>query len=157
MEPATPVNHPPGCACIKCFIPRKTVIDEEEYRCLIHDAINPCPFCAAELIKKGIDPKGAIGATKPPLALLPPAFNEEVAKALSLGARKYGTFNWRETKVEMMSYLHAMRRHLDEVIERIDIDPESGAHHLGHVAANCAIILDARKHGTLVDNRPPQP
>jgi hypothetical protein len=106
---------------------------------------------------KGIDPKGAIGATKPPLALLPPAFNEETAKALSLGARKYKPFNWRATNVEIMTYLNAMRRHLDEVIERNDIDEESGAHHLGHVAANCAIILDARKHGTLVDNRPPNP
>jgi hypothetical protein len=115
------------------FVPRKTVIAETS-----------------------TDPKGPIGATKPQLALLPPAFNEEVAKALALGAKKYGTFNWRETQVEMMTYLHAMRRHIDEVIERIDIDPESGAHHLGHVAAGCAIILDARKHGTLVDNRPPQ-
>lgn len=107
---------------------------------------------------EGIDPKGAVGAAKPPLALLPPAFNEEVAKALFLGIKKgYGPWNWRLTKVEVMTYLHAMRRHLDEVIERNDIDEESGAHHLGHVAANCAIILDARKHGTLVDNRPPKP
>lgn len=107
---------------------------------------------------EGIDPKGTAGATKTPLALLPPIFNEETAKAFQLGITKgYGPWNWRMTKVEMMTYLHAARRHLDAVIERIDIDPESGAHHLGHVAANCAIILDARKHGTLIDNRPPQP
>jgi hypothetical protein len=138
---STELNHGSECKCIMCFIPDLEAI------CLTPTSGR----------SKGIDPKGAIGATKPPLALLPPAFNEEVAKALALGAKKYGTFNWRETKVEIMTYLHAMRRHLDEVIERTDIDPESGAHHLGHVAAGCAIILDARKHGTLIDNRPPQP
>lgn len=121
--------------------------------CYIPEIVSPINIA----IHSPLDPKGAIGATKTPLALLPPIFNEETAKALALGALKYGTFNWREAKVEIMTCLHAARRHLDEVIERHDIDPESGAHHLGHVAANCAIILDARKHGTLVDNRPPQP
>ncbi len=100
------------------------------------------------------DPKGAAGKLKPQLQLIPPALNVEVAKALSLGAEKYGPWNWRENKVEIMTYLGAIRRHLDCIIEREDIDPESGAHHLGHIAAGCAIVLDATKHGTLVDNRP---
>ncbi len=158
MEPTSPVN------------------EDYPIRCSIHSARNPCPFCKkeAELIAKKFpldgddiqlplevyanDPKGPIGAAKPQLALLPPAFNVEVAKALQLGITKgYGPWNWRLTKVEIMVYMHAMRRHMDAVIERVDIDPESGAHHLGHVAANCAIILDALKHGTLIDNRPPQP
>jgi hypothetical protein len=56
--------------------------------------------------------------------------------------------------VEIMTYLAAMRRHIDCLIDGEDIDPESGAHHLGHVAAGCAIVLDARRAGTLVDNRP---
>ena len=54
-----------------------------------------------------------------------------------------------------MTYLGAMKRHIDAIIDGEDIDPESRAHYLGHVAAGCAIVLDARKHGTLVDNRPP--
>jgi hypothetical protein len=100
------------------------------------------------------DPKGAAGAQKPQLQLLPPIFNREVATALALGARKYGPWNWRENQVEIMTYLAAMRRHIDCLIDGEDIDPESGAHHLGHVAAGCAIVLDARRAGTLVDNRP---
>lgn len=100
------------------------------------------------------DPKGAAGALKPQLQLLPPVFSREVAAALTLGARKYGPWNWRENKVEIMTYLGAMKRHIDCVIEGQDIDPESAAHHLGHVAAGCAIVLDARHAGTLVDNRP---
>ena len=100
------------------------------------------------------DPKGAAGLLKPQLQLIPPALNEEVAKALFCGSVKYGPWNWREHEVQIMTYLGAMRRHIDAVIEGEDIDPESGAHHLGHIAAGCGIILDARRHGTLVDNRP---
>lgn len=100
------------------------------------------------------DPKGEAGKTKDQLQLIPPVFNSQVAKALACGAAKYGPWNWREHKVEMMTYLGAMKRHIDQVIEREDIDSESQAHHLGHVAAGCAIVLDAMQHGTLIDNRP---
>lgn len=54
-----------------------------------------------------------------------------------------------------MTYLGAIRRHLDDFLEGENLAPDSGVHHLGHIAANCGILLDADKHGTLVDNRPP--
>lgn len=100
------------------------------------------------------DPKKAAGEQKPQLQLIPPALNRETALALTLGASKYGPWNWRQNRVEMMTYLGAIRRHIDCVINSEDIDPESGAHHLGHIAAGCGIILDALEHGTLEDNRP---
>jgi hypothetical protein len=103
---------------------------------------------------KPLDPKGEAGKLKPQLQLIPPVLSQETAKALSRGAGKYGPWNWRENKVEIMTYIGAMKRHLDCILEGEDIDPESGAHHLGHVAASCGIVLDAQKHGTLVDNRP---
>jgi len=103
-----------------------------------------------------VDPKASQVIQKPQLQLIPPALNDETAKALMRGAEKYGFFNWRENKVEMMTYLGAMKRHIDCLIEGEDIDPDTGAHHLGCVAAGCGIVLDARKHGTLVDNRPPR-
>lgn len=106
--------------------------------------------------KWNTDPKASQAIQKPQLQLIPPALNEETAKALMRGAEKYGFFNWRENKVEMMTYLGAMKRHIDCLIEGEDIDPDTGAHHLGCVAAGCGIVLDARKHGTLVDNRPPK-
>jgi hypothetical protein len=34
-----------------------------------------------------------------------------------------------------------------------DIDPESGVSHLAHVMACCNIVLDAKEHGKLNDNR----
>ena len=101
-----------------------------------------------------LDPKGSEGAKKPQLQLVPPALMVETAKALQHGGGKYGPWNWRRTKVEMMTYLGAMKRHIDLLLEGEDIDSDSGAHHLGCVAASCAIVLDARKHGTLMDNRP---
>lgn len=101
-----------------------------------------------------LDPKKASGDQKPQLQLLPAVFEEQTAAALKIGAEKYGPWNWRGNQVEIMTYLGAMRRHIAAVLDGEDIDPESGAHHLGHVAASCAIVLDARKHGTLADNRP---
>ena len=102
----------------------------------------------------GTDPKGAAGALKPQLQLIPPAFNLELSNALSCGAGKYGPWNWRYTKVELMTYIGAMKRHIDEFVDGEDRALDSGVHHVGHIAASCAIILDAIKHGTLVDNRP---
>lgn len=102
-----------------------------------------------------LDPKGAAGKLKPQLQLIPPALNTETAKALQHGADKYGPWNWRTAKVEIMTYIGAMKRHIDAVLNRQDFDPASGAHHLGHVAASCGIVLDAAQNGTLVDNRPP--
>ncbi len=102
-----------------------------------------------------LDPKGAAGKLKPQLQFIPPRLDEETSKALVDG-HKYGPWNWRDNKVEYMTYLGAMKRHINKLLSRADegdIDP-SGAHHLGHIAANCAILLDAEDQGTLVDNRP---
>lgn len=118
--------------------------------------IVPITYMPDEDEPKPLDPKGEAGAKKPQLQLIPPVLGVETAKALVNGA-KYGPWNWRHTPVEMMTYIGAMKRHIDALIDGEDIDPESGAHHLGHVAAGCGIVLDARKHGTLVDNRPPIP
>ena len=106
-------------------------------------------------MEQNLDPKKAAGAQKPQLQNIPPVLNRQVSQALECGAIKYGPWNWRDNNVELMTYLGAMKRHIDALIGGEDIDPESGAHHLGHVTAGCAIVLDARKHGTLVDNRPP--
>ena len=113
-----------------------------------------CPICKGPTLISGHDPKKSQGEKKPQLQLIPPALNEATAQALQNGATKYGAWNWRENKVEMMTYLGAIRRHLDDFLEGENLAPDSGVHHLGHIAANCGILLDADKHGMLVDNRP---
>lgn len=77
-----------------------------------------------------------------------------MAKALDCGRKKYGEFNWRKSDgVNMTVYLSAMLRHIGRLIDGEDVDPESGAHHLGHVLAGGAIVLDAQRHGKLIDDR----
>lgn len=100
------------------------------------------------------DPKGQIGATKNPLHLIPTAAMTAEAAALKQGAEKYGLNNWRESGVNAMTYVGAILRHLTSWRDGEDVDPDSGISHLGHIRANCAILLDAAHVGKLVDDRP---
>lgn len=121
------------------------------------------PFLAALMTSTNLkmtpdtphDPKGAAGKLKPQLHLLPPIFCTETAAALSDGARKYGEFNWRrtESRINRSTYTSAILRHVMAIQNGEDRCPESGVTHLGHIAANCAILLDAEACGTLEDDR----
>ena len=105
---------------------------------------------------KNTDPKKDLGALKTPLQLLPPEAMRASAVVLGLGASKYGEWNWRQTQgVETMTYVGAIRRHLDAVVDGEDLDPESGESHIAHIVASGMILLDAKFHNKLIDNRPP--
>ena len=99
------------------------------------------------------DPKGAVGATKCPLHLLPPYALRETAWVHKAGAEEYGPYNWRDTKVNATTYISALGRHLLAWQEGQDLDPKSGLTHLAHIAANANILMDAQKHGSLIDDR----
>ena len=99
------------------------------------------------------DPKGAAGALKTPLGLIPPFAMAQTAWAHKLGADKYGPFNWRDTGVCASTYVNAMLRHLNAWRDGEDLDPESGISHLAHIACNCNILLDAGFCRTLQDDR----
>lgn len=99
------------------------------------------------------DPKGHAGSLKTPLHLLPTVLMDEAAWVLKFGADKYGAYNWRGAKVCATTYISAILRHLNQWRDRQDDDLESGRSHLAHIAANCAILMDAAKHGTLEDDR----
>jgi len=99
------------------------------------------------------DPKGAIGATKTPLALIPPSAMEQTAWVHKLGAEKYGPYNWRDTGVCATTYVAAIMRHLNAWRDGEDLDPESGISHIAHVACSCNILLDAQRCNTLQDDR----
>ena len=99
------------------------------------------------------NPKAAFGSAKPLLGLSPSIFQVQLALALAWGARKYGRFNWRRDPVRGSTYVSAMERHLALYAAGEDVDPETGVSHLGHVAASCAILLDAAANGTLRDDR----
>ena len=74
---------------------------------------------------------------------------------MGLGARKYGTFNWRSANVKASIYIAAARRQLAQWFDGQDQDPESGVSHLPHARACLGILLDAEATRQLVDDRPP--
>jgi hypothetical protein len=99
------------------------------------------------------DPKGAAGALKTPLGLIPSYAMEQTAWVHKLGAEKYGPYNWRKTGVCASTYVNAILRHLNAWRDGETLDPESGISHLAHVACSCNILLDAGFCGTLQDDR----
>lgn len=104
---------------------------------------------------KNTNPKDAIGARKVALSLLSPVAKAAWSAAQYLGAVKYGAFNWRVAGVRMTVYLDAIDRHRDAILSGEWYDPVDGTIHLGNIMACCAIILDAKAAGKLVDDRPP--
>jgi len=100
------------------------------------------------------NPKSIHGVKKVPLRLIPPVAKAHIAEAMRNGAEKYGPYNWRTRSVATSVYIDAAQRHLDAYWDREDMAPDSGVHHLAHVAACCAILLDALESDNLIDDRP---
>lgn len=100
-----------------------------------------------------LDPKGAAGALKTPLSLIPTSAMNETALVHKFGAGKYGAYNWRDTGVSATTYVNAIMRHLNAWRDGEDIDEESGLSHIAHIACSCNILMDADHCMTLHDDR----
>lgn len=100
------------------------------------------------------NPKTAMGAAKVPLHLVPPSATHHLALAFKDGAVKYGPYNWRDKGVSASVYIAAAMRHMDAFRDGEDLSRDAQVHHLGHVMACCAIVLDAMSVGMLNDDRP---
>jgi hypothetical protein len=117
------------------------------------------------------NPKQRYGDTKVNLALVPSAGVIFAALGFHDGAIKYGPFNWRKDKVEIMTYIAACRRHLDAFVDGEDLSEEElwnhlnpAEHwatmhlglkpHLGHAIACLMILADAISLDHVIDNRP---
>jgi hypothetical protein len=116
---------------------------------------------------KSDNPKQAFGDKKLPLQLVPPAASAYIAMGLREGAMKYGAWNFRETQIELMTYIGAIKRHCDAILEGEWIDPDpiilpDGTEvfdipkkpHLAGIMASAAILADQYEAGALIDNRP---
>ena len=103
------------------------------------------------------DPKGAAGALKAPMHLIPPYALEQTAWVHKFGAERYRAYNWRDTGVCATTYVSAIMRHLNAWRDGEDLDPESGISHIAHIATSCNILLDAGHCGTLQDDRNKKP
>ncbi|MBB3980124.1 hypothetical protein GGQ64_005371 [Rhizobium azooxidifex] len=99
------------------------------------------------------NPKTALGKLKPGTAAIPPVAILELGRAMTNGAVKYGRFNWRDKTITTSVYTDAIDRHLLAFRDGEDLASDSAAHHLAHVMACCAILLDAIHTGNLNDDR----
>lgn len=88
------------------------------------------------------------------MSVVPPDALVHLMRAMQNGAEKYGAFNWRDKTVSATVYYDAALRHLMSWFDGEKAASDSGVHHLGHVMACCAILLDAEENGCLNDNRP---
>ncbi len=112
------------------------------------------------LVAPDVNPKGIEGRKKPQMHAVPMGPMFEVG-AIMLGAggehgggaQEYGFFNWRETPITMSDYTNAIYRHFEAILRGEDIDPKSGRPHLAHIIGTALILMDAKDHGTLVDDR----
>lgn len=100
-----------------------------------------------------VNPKKAAGAVKAPLHAYPMLPIIQMANVMAGGAHKYGLFNYRKSKVDALTYIGAIQRHLLLWADGEDNDVESGQSHLAHVMACSSILLDCLISLNMVDNR----
>ncbi len=97
--------------------------------------------------------KTAAAQNKPRLSDVPPVALFALGAAMSDGKDKYGRYNWRETGSTASVFYDAMQRHLNAWYSGEDYASDSKVHHLAHLMASCAILLDSELHGQLSDDR----
>lgn len=102
-----------------------------------------------------LNPKDKIASEKVPLGLLSENAKAHWAFAQFVGMCKYGQGNYRAIPVKAMVYASALERHLDGFKSGEEFDPADGTHHLGAIMACCAILIDAKAAGKLIDDRLP--
>lgn len=99
------------------------------------------------------NPKTAAAVGKPKTSAIPPIAIIALGLAMQNGCDKYGRFNWRGTGITATVFYDAMMRHLNAWYAGEDVAEDSGIHHLAHLMAGCAIVLDAEHHHLLKDDR----
>lgn len=105
---------------------------------------------------KTTNPKDAVSTRKLAFSVLPWRVLTGVALAMLEGAAKYGRHNYRAAGVRASVYFDAVvGRHLTDWWEGVDIDPDSGEHHVDKAIAGLMVMRDSMYQGNFVDDRPP--
>lgn len=127
-----------------------------EYVCFIDDLTDYKPKMSESLEKSSLvdsNLKTAAAVGKPTLSAVPPVGLLALGAAMQDGCTKYGRFNFRQTGATSSIFYDAMMRHLLDWYSGEDFAPDSKVHHLGHIMASCAILLDCQLHKSLNDDR----
>lgn len=104
-----------------------------------------------KLVDSNLKTAASIG--KAPFQAVPPIAYVALGKAMQNGEDKYERFNWREAGATSSVFFNAMMRHLLDWYSGEDHASDSKVHHLAHLMAGCAIVLDAKLHDKLNDDR----
>lgn len=86
------------------------------------------------------------------LELLSPIAINEIAKALTFGAKKYDANNWRKG-IAWSRLLGASLRHIMAFMSGEDKDPESGLSHLAHAGCCIMFLLEQEARKKDLDDR----
>ncbi len=78
---------------------------------------------------------------KPRWSLLPKGTVSQVVDVLEFGAKKYAPNNWMLVERHRQRYYDAIVRHLEAWWKGEQKDPDSGLHHLAHVACSALFLL----------------
>jgi hypothetical protein len=97
--------------------------------------------------------KTAAAVGKPGITAVPPVALFAIGAAMQDGVNKYEKYNWREAGATVSVFVDAMGRHLLAYYAGENYAGDSKLHHLAHLMAGCAILLDAELHGKLNDDR----
>lgn len=89
---------------------------------------------------------------KPSFSMIPQKALLEVAKVMDYGKSKYTAFNYSK-EGELLRYLDALQRHLNQFLCGEDIDSETNTNHLANLVANGLMALDGILNNTIIDNR----
>jgi len=91
-------------------------------------------------------------AGKAPLDLLPFEAEEEIARVLAFGEKKYSAGNWAKG-IGYRRLLAAARRHIGAFNSGVDKDEESGLSHIAHAACCLMFLLYMEKKRPDLDDR----
>lgn len=80
-------------------------------------------------------------------SLLPVEVVVEGTLAMEYGAAKYGPHQWREVEMSREEFMDALERHLIALKQGETHATDGGVSHLGHIIANCGIMLAKFKDG----------
>lgn len=105
---------------------------------------------------KPTNPKDVCGTRKAPMSTVSAVVMAEIGVAMLEGAAKYGRHNYRAVGVRSSVYYDATMRHLMDWWEGVDIDPESGMHHVTKAITSLVVLRDAMIQGMATDDRPPR-
>lgn len=115
---------------------------------------NGGPVLVGESTPAVVNPKELAGAKKPAVwSVMPRWVALAVGRVMSVGAAKYGAFNYRDSNIAASTYQDAIERHLALWFDGEDNDDETGVSHLASVVASCALLMDAQQTGRLHDDR----